>query len=225
MNFEEILATLPKPYYSDSAVAIYHADCRDILPLIPDKSIDLVLTDPPYGISVNSAWVKNIHHKTNIDRKMIGDNKELDVSFLFEFDKRLIFGFPYIYDPNATGWLVWDKMPSIDKTHLLGTPVEMASTTLWAGFQRIKCTFHQCYMEKGEVKLGHPTQKPQKVMLWVISEYSKTNDLILDPFLGSGTTCYCAKKLGRKCIGIEIEERFCEIVAKRCSQSVMDLKC
>jgi site-specific DNA-methyltransferase (adenine-specific) len=70
----------------------------------------------------------------------------------------------------------------------------------------------------------HPTQKPIKLVAKLIASYSEPNALILDPFLGSGTTAYCAKKLGRKCIGIEIEEKYCEIAAKRCSQTVMNLE-
>jgi len=68
----------------------------------------------------------------------------------------------------------------------------------------------------------HPTQKPDSLFCRIISDYSIDTTLILDPFLGSGTTCYCAKKLNRYSIGIEIEEKYCEIAAKRCSQEVMD---
>ena len=68
----------------------------------------------------------------------------------------------------------------------------------------------------------HPTQKPFNLFLWCLSLIP--SDVVLDPFLGSGTTAYCAKKLGRKCIGIEISEKYCEIAAKRCSQTVMNLE-
>ncbi len=68
---------------------------------------------------------------------------------------------------------------------------------------------------------GHPTGRPIDTISYIIAMYD--SQIILDPFLGSGTTAYCAKKLNRKCIGIEIEEKYCEIAAKRCSQSVMRL--
>jgi len=69
----------------------------------------------------------------------------------------------------------------------------------------------------------HSTEKPAHIISQIIGFLSNSNNLILDPFLGSGTTCYCAKKLGRKCIGIEISEEYCHIAATRCSQAVMDL--
>ena len=74
--------------------------------------------------------------------------------------------------------------------------------------------------DNGEYRFAHPTQKPQKVIDFIIN---KSEGIILDPFLGSGTTAVCAKKLGRKCIGIEIEEGYCQIAKKRLSQGVFKL--
>ena len=71
--------------------------------------------------------------------------------------------------------------------------------------------------------INHPTSKPIGLIMKLITLGSVTGNTILDPFLGSGTTCYCAKKLNRYSIGIEIEEKYCEIAAKRCSQEVMEL--
>ena len=135
MTFEEIIGAIPqKPYFRDetAGIVIYCADCREILKFIPDKSIDLVLTDPPYGINYNPHWLNERNIKVGkapvkLDRLLIGDDGSLDLSFLFSYGKRLIWGFPYIYDPNALGWLAWDKQPGIETMRLLVTPMEMAS--------------------------------------------------------------------------------------------------
>ncbi len=218
-----------KPYFQDDAVVIYNADCRDILPLIPDKSVDLVLTDPPYGINLDLTWLSelNVAHSkpaNKTDKPIIGD-EGIDLSILWQFPNRIIFGFPYIYDQKATGWLVWDKQPGIDTDRTLTSPIEMASSTVWKGFRLVRCMWAGYMRDNGEYRFEHPTQKPQKVIAYAINKGSQLSNLILDPFLGSGTTAYCAKKLGRKCIGIEIEEKYCEIAAKRCSQSVLKLEC
>ena len=84
--------------------------------------------------------------------------------------------------------------------------------------------FIETGLVQGNERLNHTTQKPVLVINKLIHISTNIGDLILDPFLGSGTTAYCAKKLNRKCIGIEIEEKYCEMAAKRCSQMVFDLR-
>ena len=215
------------PYYQDNAVVIYHGDCRDILPHLP--KVDLVLTDPPYGISLDLHWLSQIHlaqgkpaNKT--DKPIIGD-EGIDLSFLWQYPRRVVFGFPYIYDLQATGWLVWDKQPGLlDTDRTMTSPVEIASTTVWRGFKLVRCMWAGFLRDNGEYRFEHPTQKPLKVIKYVIKKTTEETNLILDPFMGSGTTLRAAKDLGRKAIGIEIEEKYCEIAAKRMSQTVMELR-
>lgn len=221
MWYEEL--GIRDPYYGDDAVCIIYGDCRDILPELP--KVDLVLTDPPYGIALDLAWLEAVNDKRlpskSID-KIIGDDG-LDLQFLFDYPRWVIFGFPYIISAKATGWLVWDKQPGLKNTdRTITTPIEMAMSNIWTGFRLVRCIWAGYMRDNGEHRFAHPTQKPQRVIEYLIN-YTKLGDLILDPFLGSGTTCYCAKKLNRKCIGIEIEEKYCGIAAKRCSQSVMEL--
>ena len=215
-----------KPYYQDEWVTIYHGDCREILPELP--KVDLVLTDPPYGISLDLSWLESVNKKRlpskSID-KIIGDDGSLDLDLLFDYPRWVVFGFPYILSKKATGWLVWDKQPGLmDADRTMTTPVEMALTNCWKGFRMVRCMWAGYMRDNGEHRFAHPTQKPQKVISYCINKASELGDTILDPFLSSGTTAYCAKKLNRKCIGIEIEEKYCEIAAKRCSQSVMRLE-
>lgn len=215
-----------KWYYSDKWTAIAHGDCREILPQL-DVKVDLVLTDPPYGIDMSQGFEGFGGFGEPIARRQYPDtwdgkrpsretlNVILDCS-----SKVIIFGGNYLADllPQSTHWLVWDKlntMPTFGDCELLWTSLKRKSVK--------KYTYEWNGLLGKEGYRYHPTQKPDKLMSQLIVDYSDKGNLILDPFLGSGTTCFCAKKLNRYSIGIEIEEKYCEIAAKRCCQEVMEL--
>ena len=215
--------SLPKPYYQDEWVQIFHGDCRDILPELP--KVDLVLTDPPYGIgadvSAHKAGGKNgwkDYGDTNWDIKPA----KVIFDAMLEISKnQIIWGGNYFTDylPPSMGWLVWDK----GQRDFSLADGELAWTSFWNAL-RIYTVPRGRALQDGK---QHPTQKSLEIMNFSILYADKNNggriESILDPFLGSGTTVFSAKKLNRKCIGIEIEEKYCEIAAKRCSQSVMRL--
>jgi len=221
---------ITKPYYSDDAVCIVHGDCRDVLPLIPDKSIDLVLTDPPYGIDIAKRGKVGGDNLAICQDYGISDwdkaRLDLEVIKLLQNKSKnqIIFGGNYIADllPASSCWIIWDKREGLPSNNfadceLIWTSFNKPSrlySYLWQGML-------QKYMTDKEIR-QHPTQKPIEIVGRLINSYSDISTLILDPFLGSGTTAFCAKKLNRKCIGIEIEEKYCEISAKRCSQQVFD---
>jgi site-specific DNA-methyltransferase (adenine-specific) len=217
--------SLPKPYYSDDAVTIYHADCRDILPELP--KVDLVLTDPPYGIDLDTT---NTKYKNGIKReRLTGDAEPFDPTPLLSVNcPSIVWGGNCFASrlPDFHGWLCWVKTVR-DGSKIRQADMELA----WTNFVRRPRALQHLWIgayrdsESGE-QASHPSQKPAALMLWCINIAQEYLDvgLILDPFLGSGTTAFAAKKLGRKCIGIEIEERYCEIAARRCSQTVMDLQ-
>jgi DNA modification methylase len=237
MTFEEIIQTInKKPYYQDDAVVIYYADNRDILPLIPDKSVDLVLTDPPYGAKNNCDYTRfsgglnpsrNFNERNRQSGKFLGiidDDKEFNPEPLLVFENVIIWGYQYFAQRVPLGTiLVWNKKRDNQLGAFL-SDCELAwqkggngvylFNHLWHGMDR--------QSERQEKSL-HPTQKPVELIAWCLKRKPEAQ-IILDPFLGSGTTAFCAKKLGRKCIGIEIEEKYCEIAAKRCAQSVMKLE-
>jgi len=203
-----------KPYYQDDAVTIYHADCREILPQL--EPVDAVLTDPPYGIN----WIPRINNRA----AMIGDDEEFNPAFLMGAGKQHLFwGANYFANklPNSEAWFIWLKQPpTFDDCRKTYAPCEMAWSD-FGGKPRIK---HHCW--DGNFRAGdqggrflHPAQKPLEIMKWVIG--AADGEIILDPFMGSGTTLRAAKDLGRKAIGIEIEEKYCEIAAKRMSQEVL----
>lgn len=216
MKFEEIISNLPKAYYQDDSVYIIHADCRDVLPLIPDKSIDLVLTDPPYGL--NSKMNGGSWGNTKTAPEAFHWDILVDIDLLMRLVsigmEIIVWGGHYYSLPSSRRWLVWEKsqrMYSVADCELAWTNLDKPSKS-WLDDRRPDgCNYH-------------PTQKPIALLEWCIKQSSSTGGITFDPFLGSGTTAVAAKKLGRKCIGIEIEEKYCEIAAKRCSQSVMNLE-
>jgi len=195
---------IEKPYYADDYVCIVNADCREVLPRIPDESIDLVLTDPPYP---------DQHHE-------YGD---CDISLLNNFGcRQLVFWSAKVDFPlDYTAIHIWDKQT--------GFASEYERIFERCGYRNYKL-FNANVMNSSlaanyayDTFWGHPSQKPRKLIDALINYASKQGDILLDPFLGSGTTAYCAKKLNRKCIGIEIKEKYCGIAAKRCSQGVFNL--
>ena len=196
---------ITRPYYGDDAVCIVHGDCREILPLIPDKSVDLVLTDPPYP---------DQHPEYG----------RPDIYFLVKFTcRQLIFWSAKMDFPlsHITAIHIWDKLTGCASEYerIFERDGQHNYKMFRANVMNSSVAARYAY----DTFYGHPSQKPRKLISALINYASKPNDLILDPFLGSGTTAYCAKKLNRKCIGIEISEKYCEIAVKRCSQSVMEL--
>jgi DNA modification methylase len=222
MKLDEIKKAIGvEPYHEEQAGVIYCADCLDILPKIPDKSIDLVLTDPPYGINLILNCDKAKGRKPyKFDRTVYGDNETFDPSPLLRFqNNKIIFGgnnFPQKLPIG--GWIVWDKrvdMPSDDHSD-----AELA----WQNIDRKIWVFRhrwRGYVKDGEpVEKYHPTQKPIELMRWCIV-FTGNSNIILDPFGGSGTTFVAAKQLGRQCIMIEIEEKYCKIAVQRLQQEIL----
>lgn len=227
---------VPKPYYEDEAVTIYHGDARELLPLI--DSVDLVLTDPPYGVGAarkhfGGQGVKR--HMTGIVRGKVvqprdyGDSdwddhpiEQETIESLMHLSRwQIIFGGNYYALGPARCYLVWDKL----RGETDYADVELAWTNL-DKVARIKRWRWNGFLQEDQAhkeERVHPTQKPLAVIKWAIQLAPDDCELILDPFMGSGTTLRAAKDLGRKAIGIEIEERYCEIAAKRMSQMVLPL--
>ena len=212
---------LPTPYYDHDGITIYNADCRDILPLLP--RVDLVLTDPPYGIgnwSANSSGgFMDSAEAAKINQWDVAPSRE-ELMDLVSLAPAILWGGNYLELPPSPKMLVWDKCQ--DGMHFAEHEVDWTSFT--AGTSRVlRCPLKSQEIFGPHSERRHPTQKPVKLMLLCI-EWSKTTGTILDPFMGSGTTLVAAKNLGRRAIGIEIEERYCEIAAKRLSQEVLMLE-
>lgn len=211
----KVVQSLPTPYYSHAGITIYHGDCREILPGLP--ACDAVVSDPPYGMS----------YDTNGDRftlggrtfpSVYGDDKPFDPSAWCSFRHVVLWGFNHFpYGLEGGGALVWVKRSDA----AFGCFLSDAEVAWVKGSKGVYCFRDIQHAIAGFRE--HPTEKPEGLMRWSIERSSAPVDaIILDPFMGSGTTLVAAKNLGRRAIGIEIEERYCEISAKRLSQEVFD---
>ncbi len=214
-----------KPYYQDEFVTIYHGDCREILPSL--EPVDLVLTDPPYGIGYSSVRLN--YPKATFSEPIKGDDSLECVEWLLSVLKgdAIIWGannWPHLL-PFPGVWLCWDKRVIEAADKLFGWPFELAWQNRKTGKARIYRIQHGGVINAdgpNTLRL-HPTQKPIRLFIAVITDFTNKDQTILDPFMGSGTTLIAAKNLGRKAIGIEIEEKYCEIAAKRASNIKYEL--
>ena len=219
---------LPDPYYSHAGITIYHGDCREILPHLP--KVDLVLTDPPYGIDiVKTGCIGASGGKSTVRDYGISDWDAKPISAEVwslvqgASSDQIVFGFNHFIESGFGSTrcvLVWDKKCQNGWRDNF-SDCEIA----WASLQEPLRVFRYLWMgaSRGTNELDakvHPTQKPLAVMMWCLS-LSPKSQIILDPFMGSGTTLVAAKQLGRKAIGIEIEERYCAIAVKRLAQEML----
>ena len=212
-----------KPYYDSDGITIYHGDCRDVLPSLP--KVDLVLTDYPYGNMTDYGAYEDT--KENLVC-LIKDTMPLILS---QSDVSLIAcGIANVfYFPSPKWILSWHWQHTNSGSSHWGfnnwQPILAYGDDPYLknglGRRQDCCPYSQRQIERLE---GHPCPKPLDIWRWFLLRGSiNATDLILDPFMGSGTTLRAAKDLGRKAIGIEIEERYCEIAAKRMSQQVLSL--
>ena len=207
------------PYYQDSAVTLYHGDCREIVPQL--GRFDLLLTDPPYGIrrdkGMGGGGVSKLLGKRRTSRRYAGgwDSTRPDAELLAlvvaAADAHIIWGGNYFSDllPARPKWLVWDKeqpMPSY-------SDAELAWTTL--GGVAVKM-FRYCGagLMAVEKERWHPTQKPLALIAWCLAKAPEAKT-VLDPFAGSGTTGLAAMRHGRSFVGCELNPTYVELARRR----------
>lgn len=225
--------SLPKPYYEHGGITIYHGDCREILPHLPKG---LTVTDPPYNVGY--------HHEGYADNLSVEDYQSL----LLDSCRLPCVLIHYAEDLCAMSWTleeIPDKM--VAWVYPSNTARQWRGIAWWGAKpdfsldgqdyknpedKRIKeriangnrCKLYD-WREVDQVKnvsaekTDHPCQIPLTVMLRILTV--TPSELVIDPFMGSGTTLRAAKDLGRQCIGIELEEKYAEIAARRLEQEVL----
>lgn len=216
-----------KPYYEEDGITIYHANSWEIL---GDFQMCWIVTDPPYGMDNDADYSRfsggNTRRGPGTKHERIqGDDTEFIPGNLLERPCIMWGANHYWQNLPAGGCLIWIKR----NDGAFGTFLSDAEIAFISGRKGIYCFKRVFAGSQKAVDAGfdpyipsaHPNQKPLDLMKWCIGF---TEGDILDPFMGSGTTLRAAKDLGRKAIGIEIEEKYCEIAAKRLSQKVFDFK-
>ena len=218
---------LMNPYYEDDFATIYHGDAKQIVPALPGfVGLDAgVLTDPQYGIGFDTTKSRSrnsglVFAKESMDKKrdpdwiplQNADNTPFDPKPFLHFREVILWGGNNFADklPRSRGWLVWDKLG--DKSPSAFGDCELAWTSIDMSI-RIFRQLWRGIVREGEENVAngpklHPCQKPIALMMWCLG-FMKA-DVILDPYMGSGTTLCAAKRLKRRAIGIDIEERYCE---------------
>jgi len=202
---------------------LFNDDCINVLKALPDKSIDLILTDPPYGIDIASN--KTVGGK-GVCKNTIFDVSDWDSQTPSKkyFDEMLrvgksviIFGGNYFSDklPVSGAWFVWDKRCE-DKHRNNFADAELCWTNLKTTriYRFLYKGMIQEDMRKKEEKV-HPTQKPVELIKQMLLDNSVEGDLVLDCFMGSGTTGVAALKLGRRFIGVELDKKYFDIAKER----------
>jgi site-specific DNA-methyltransferase (adenine-specific)/modification methylase len=221
------------PYFERAGIVIYHGDCREVLPSLAAGSVDLVLTDPPYGVSERTDRLtrkRTALAPCHDFPAIVGDDEPFDPSPLLRFRRLVLFGANHYAErlPASSSWIVWDKRDGLTSRRgdafndngdaelvwtNLGGPVRTYSHR-WLGMLKDS--------ERTDRRV-HPTQKPVALMVRIIDWHTDVGAMILDPYMGSGPVLAAAYHLGRRAIGIEIDERYCEIAARRLSQMVLPL--
>ena len=188
---------------------IINADCLDVLRILSDKCVDLVLTDPPYGIgnkfTSEYGLQKRKSKRGSFDRNDKIPPKEIFDEIIRVSKNQIIFGGNYFtqYLRPTNAWLVWDKIGQYDLKNPF-SDCELAWTSFSCTVK--KYTFVNMGFISGKDEKGkriHPTQKPLQLFQAILQDFSKASDLIVDPFSGSGTTAVAAHNLGRRFICIE----------------------
>jgi site-specific DNA-methyltransferase (adenine-specific) len=227
-------------YYQDDLVTLYHGDCREVLGSFADQSVDCVITDPPYterthGMAKTNKGsghgVKAIGFRSFTEDDLAWALAEcarltrrwvvatLDYAHAFALDQTPPDGLRSL---RVGVWVKPNPMPQISADRP-GQGWEAISflhradvKPAWHGGGKAGVWTHP--VVQGE---GHPTVKPLPMVADWVRLFTDAGDLILDPFAGSGTTLRAAKDEGRRAIGVELDERYCEVIAKRLSQDTL----
>lgn len=220
------------PYYERGGITIFHGDSRDILAELRGVRPDVCLTDPPYGIDGSSGNINKARGKGNYTAAFKDDGdyiKTVIVPIVQSLISRVgcvVFtpgnrhfalypqpdSFGAFYQPASVGLQVFGNADA--------QPIFYYGKNALGRNMGVPCSY---VLTEAPEKSIHPCAKPLKAWRLLLSNISKPGQLVLDPFMGTGTTLRAAKDLGLRAIGVDLDERYCEIAARRLSQDVLPL--
>ena len=190
-----------------------------------DNSVDVIVTDPPYGILGGSKTIGGSNMSKVNEYNCEWDNSRMSKEILTEIFRvsknQIIFGYNYLADmlPVTNGLIVWDKKK---KNNWFDNFSD--GEMIWTSFKKPLRIFRFLWMgairEGKRTKKVHPTQKPVDLMEWIIKNYTTEGDIIMDAFMGSGTTGVACKNLNRDFIGIELDKTYFDIATKRINDAL-----
>jgi site-specific DNA-methyltransferase (adenine-specific) len=214
-----------KPYYEQDGITIYHADCREVLPGLTG---DTLVTDPPYGIAWSRAtWADDPEQYPGLMRWLVMESRRAISGWCFVFQAQPNVGRFHEWFPE--GWRIFAACKNFAQVRKTGLWNSWDPVVYWnngpnngPNSTALNRDYHVGNVAGVfRTPTGHPSPRPLDTMRQLVGIASSYDQTIIDPFMGSGTTIRAAKDLGRKAIGIEIEERYCEIAAKRLAQGVL----
>lgn len=200
-------------------MSLYHGDCLPIMRSMQSDSIDCIVTDPPYGINADGgvggfgASATDKHYQIGWDSQ--APSQEYFTEMLRIAKKVFIFGGNFFTDKLPVGkhWIVWDKTGEIKFKNPFGD-AELVWTSIDRNSIKKYVLIQQGFVSK-ERERFHPTQKPTQLLRSILTDYTTEGEVILDPFMGSGSTGVACVEVGREFIGIEREQNYFEIAQKR----------
>lgn len=229
-----------KPYYEASGITIYHGDCRDVLPVLAPQSVDAVVTDPPF-------FMPATHYQSRVKwQRSWSDTSILAAFWATVLDAALLClrpsghfltfcngdSYPVFYPEMYRRFdylksLVWDK-GHVGLGRIWRNQHELVIAARWndSVFNedgRLRADVLKCSATRSQNR-AHPVEKPVELLAELLIPTVPIKGTALDPFMGSGSTLDAAKREGRHAVGIEGEERYCEIAAKRLEQQVLALE-
>lgn len=194
-----------------TTVELHLGDCLEALKSMPDKSVDAVITDPPYGIGISSNPFRQKFAKQNWDERPMTEEALSEIIRVSRY--QVIWGGNYFPLPPSKGFIVWDKCQPLKFTSSM---VEQAWTNLDKPAKMLRLDVKSYTKE-------HPTQKPVELMKFCIDYLPADALTVLDPFMGSGTTAIACIQMGRNFIGYEVDPGYFAIAERRVAEAQMQL--